>query len=156
MGQSTADHHSHKSHPNAICVTACCGVIAVLGIAPQLMMPVWHLAGFPPVAHLQRAGATTLPDPFPPHLAHALESGLVFSPVRGQNATRDPVPVSGDAKWPMADARRRSSGPRTAARLERISKAQIIHGCRSAEIIALRRELAEWSRRAGAVIKAIE
>jgi hypothetical protein len=64
--KSAADHHSHKSHLKAICVTACCGVIAVLGIAPQLSMPVSRIAAFPPAAHSERAGAITIPEPFPP------------------------------------------------------------------------------------------
>jgi hypothetical protein len=48
------------------------------------------------------------------------------------------------------------TGPRTAEELERIREAPTIHGYRSAEMIALRREMAEWSRRTRAAIRAIE
>jgi hypothetical protein len=49
-----------------------------------------------------------------------------------------------------------STGPRTAEGIERIRKARTVHGRYSAELIELRREIAEWSRRARAAIRAIE
>jgi hypothetical protein len=50
----------------------------------------------------------------------------------------------------------KSTGPRTAEGIERIRKARTIHGGRSAEMIALRREMARWARITRATIRAIE
>jgi hypothetical protein len=40
--------------------------------------------------------------------------------------------------------------------IERIRKARTIHGGRSAELLELRREIAEWKRLARAAIRAVE
>ena len=50
----------------------------------------------------------------------------------------------------------KSTGPRTAEGIERIRKARTVHGRYSAEMIELRREVAEWARMARATIRAIE
>jgi hypothetical protein len=49
-----------------------------------------------------------------------------------------------------------STGPRTPEGLERIRKARTIHGGRSAEMIALRREMARWARITRATIRAVQ
>ena len=50
----------------------------------------------------------------------------------------------------------KSAGPRTAEGIDRIRKARTIHGGRSAEMIALRREMARRARLARAMARAIE
>src|SRR5690349_4291072 len=50
----------------------------------------------------------------------------------------------------------RSTGPRTAEGIERIRRARTIHGLYSAELLELRRELAEWKRLARHAARAIE
>jgi hypothetical protein len=50
----------------------------------------------------------------------------------------------------------RSTGPRTAEGIERIRKARTVHGCYSAELVELRREIARLKRLACNAIQAIE
>jgi hypothetical protein len=49
-----------------------------------------------------------------------------------------------------------STGPRTVAGIECIRRARTVHGRYSAELLELRRGIADWNRRARAAIKAIE
>ena len=50
----------------------------------------------------------------------------------------------------------KSTGPRTAEGIERIRRARTVHGRYSAEMIALRREMAQWARLARQSIQKVD